>query len=105
MGGVFAFGSSVHKQSISIDMIAMKSKPIAIPRIRNKFECFPLFDELGDAAVGEWYRGAFIGDAAKVGAALTYKHVLIYTSSIVILFLSPQSTPTKRNLLVIHWVQ
>ena len=53
MGGVFAFGSSVHKQSISIDMIAMKSKPIAIPRIRNKFECFPLFDELGDAAVGE----------------------------------------------------
>ena len=54
IGGVFAFGRNVHKQNISTDMIAMKIMPIAIPRIRNKFECLPLFGELDDdVAVGE----------------------------------------------------
>lgn len=49
--------------------------PIAIPMIRNKFECLPPFEELDDAAaaVGEWYKGAITGGAAKVGAALTTK--------------------------------
>lgn len=50
-------------------MIAMKIMPIAIPRIRNKFECLPLFGELDDdVAVGEWCKGVFTGDAANVGA-------------------------------------
>lgn len=55
MGGVFSFGSNVHKQNISTNTIVMKSMPIAIPMIRNKFECLSLFEELDDAAaaVGE----------------------------------------------------
>lgn len=77
MGGAFSFGSNVHKQNINIDTIAMKSMPIAIPKIRNRFECPPLSEELDDVAVGEWYIGAFSGDAVKVGAALTYKVMLI----------------------------
>lgn len=55
--------------NISTDMIAMKIMPIAIPRIRNKFECLPLFGELDDdVEVGEWCKGVFTGDAANVGA-------------------------------------
>jgi hypothetical protein len=53
MGGVFSFFSKVHKQNTNIDTIAMKSMPIAIPRIRNRFEWPPLFEELVDVAVGE----------------------------------------------------
>lgn len=69
IGGVFAFDRNVHKQNISTDMIAMKIMPIAIPRIRNKFECLPLFGELDDdVEVGEWCKGVFTGDAANVGA-------------------------------------
>lgn len=73
MGGVFVFGRNVHKQSISTHMMEMKSMPVTIPRIRSKFECLPRSEVLDDVAVGSRLSGVFIGDAAKVGAAIEYR--------------------------------
>lgn len=51
----------------------MKSMPVTIPRIRSKFECLPWSEVLDDVAVGSRLSGVFIGDAAKVGAAIEYR--------------------------------
>lgn len=73
------FGLNVHKHSTSINMMAMKSMPAPMPIIGYKFECLPLLEALTDAAAGVWKVGAFIGDAAKVGAALKHKNMFIFT--------------------------
>lgn len=71
IGGLLVFGLNVHKQITSTVMMAMKSMPAPIPIIGDKFECLPLFEPLSDVAAGVWSVGAFIGDAATVGAAIT----------------------------------
>jgi len=70
VGGVFVFGRIVHKQSISTHTMEIKRTPVTIPRIRSKFECFPLSEVLDNVVVGACLGGAFVGDLATVGAAL-----------------------------------
>ena len=67
--GLFVFGLSVHKQSISTHIIDMMSIPVTIPRITSKFECLPLSEVLDDVAAGTCLSGVSTVDAAKVGAA------------------------------------
>ena len=53
-GGAAVFsGPNMHKQTMSNEMMAMNSMPAPIPRMRIRFECLPLFEELSDVEGGE----------------------------------------------------
>ena len=43
----------MHKQTMSNEMMAMNSMPAPTPRMRIRFECLPLLEELSDVEGGE----------------------------------------------------
>lgn len=60
---------NAQEQIISTDMMAVISRPVPIPNIRIKFECFPLFEVLDDEEGDARCVGAFIGGELARGAA------------------------------------
>ncbi len=55
--------------------MAMNSMPVPIPSITIKFECLPLFEALGDLAVGDRC-GTALGDIATRGAVHHTKNIV-----------------------------
>lgn len=58
----------MHEQIISTDIIAKTSTPAEIPKIRIKFEWFPLFEEPSDVELEDRCAGAALGLETTMGA-------------------------------------